>query len=286
MKNIFKRLTYIALSGVLLVSCDWDPDTFSELTDSPDPDATYFVQFKDAYGDINPTQIISLSPQGELLEIETDVVVAILGLPLSEALTINIAVDASSTATPDMYILESTSLTIPAGSVSASTPLTSVYDNMPIDEPVTLVLTLDAGGNNATVGTTITYTMLYPEICIPVTGTYRIEMHDSYGDGWQTNDPNGGNGIIVTIDGVVTEVGMCTDYQASPYEGCVAGDSFEATTFVEIPQPSFDVLWEFAGDTYGEISFEIYDPNDNLVFSRPQGVDTGGIKKLDFEVCQ
>ena len=97
---------------------------------------------------------------------------------------------------------------------------------------------------------------------------------------------NGGNGIIVTIDGEVTEVGMCTPYEPSPYEGCVEGDGFEATTFVEIPQPSFDVTWEFAGDWYGEISFEIYDPNDNLVYSWTAGQDRDGIRQLDFEVCQ
>ena len=39
------------------------------------------------------------------------------------------------------------------------------------------------------------YYLAYPVVCAPKPGVYTIDMHDSYGDGWQTNDPNGGNGI-------------------------------------------------------------------------------------------
>jgi hypothetical protein len=103
-------------------------------------------------------------------------------------------------------------------------------------------------------------------------GQYRIEMHDSYGDGWQTNDRNGGNGIMITIDGEVTEVAMCTVYTTS--EGyinfnqadfCVVGDYYDATGYVDIPAGASDVLWEFPGDWYGEISFEIYAPDGTLI---------------------
>ena len=157
---------------------------------------------------------------------------------------------------------------------------------MPIDEKVTIVLSLNVGENNATEGTTVTYSWLRPEICIPVTGTYTIDVHDSYGDGWQTNVNSGGGGIRVTMDGVVTEVGMCTAYEPSPYADCVEGDFYDATTFVEVPDPTGDIVWEFAGDWYGEIFFEIYDPSGNLVYTQPQSQDRGGYKVLDFEVCQ
>jgi len=79
------------------------------------------------------------------------------------------------------------------------------------------------------------YDFLRPAPCQPVPGIYTIEMIDSYGDGWQTNGGNGGNGIQVTLDGEVIEVGMCSPHEALPYEGCVEGPS-EATTFVEIPE--------------------------------------------------
>lgn len=103
-------------------------------------------------------------------------------------------------------------------------------------------------------------------------GQYRIEMHDSYGDGWQTNDGNGGNGIMITIDGEVTEMAMCTLYTTTPgyidfnqADFCVEGDYYDATGYVDIPAGASDVLWEFPGDTYGEISFEIYAPDGTLI---------------------
>ena len=33
----------------------------------------------------------------------------------------------------------------------------------------------------------------------PQMGTYVVEMHGPYGDGWQTDDSNGGSGMTVTL---------------------------------------------------------------------------------------
>ncbi len=104
-------------------------------------------------------------------------------------------------------------------------------------------------------------------------GIYTIDMHDSYGDGWQTDDGNGGSGIQITVDDEIIEFGMCSPYGSSnagtfadeAEGGCVPGDGTDATTTVEIPAGAGLVLWEFPGDQYGEISFEIYDPNGNLI---------------------
>jgi hypothetical protein len=227
---------------------------------------------------------VKLTPTG-FQQISTKVVVALLGSPLAQDLTVTLSADPSSTATPNMYTLGSTSLVIPAGKASATTTLTSVSANMPIGQVVNLVLNLSAGGNEAGTAAQVTYKLLRPVVCLPVPGVWRIEMHDSYGDGWQTNASLGGNGIKVTIDGVVTEVGMCSPYQASPYPNCVAGDYYNATAFVTVPDPSFNIKWNFAGDWYGEISFEIYDPSNNKVYSRPQVVDRTGGGDLPFQVC-
>lgn len=272
MKNIIKQLMIITVGVLTIFSCDYDDNEFDKLTNhAPDPNADFYVQFKDPTGDASKTLNIILTPTG-LQQISTDVVVGILGMPQDQDINVNISVDASSTATSSMYQLGATSIVIPAGQTAGSTTLTSISDNMPIDETVTIVLNLDAGGNTAGAGTKITYHFRRPEICLPVPGDYRVDMHDSWGDGWQTNTGGGGPGLQVTIDGVVTEVTL-----ASGYEG---------TAVVTIPDPSFSVSWFFPGDWYGEISFEIYDPSGNLVFSRAQAADRTGGGVLPFEVCQ
>src|SRR5690606_35619124 len=59
--------------------------------------------------------------------------------------------------------------------------------------------------------------------CSPEPGDYIVTMQDSYGDGWQTNGGNGGDGITIDIDGVIIEIGMCTPYEANDYD-CSEGD--------------------------------------------------------------
>lgn len=278
MKNIFKRLTYIALSGVLLVSCDWDNDAFTDLSNSPDPDATYYLQFKNTVDAFST----DFSATGDLVEIETTIDVGILGLPLSEATTVNISIDGSSTALPTMYELGSTSIVIPAGEVSASTTFNSIVEFMPIDETVTVVLNLDAGENAAPTGTQLTLSLFRPAPCSWLAGVYTINMVDTYGDGWQTTSGNGGDGIQVSVDGVVQEVGMCTPYEASPFADCVEGPS-EATAFITIPDGAQSVKWNFPGDWWGEIALSILDPNGVEVYKIAGGEGVAGL--MPFEVC-
>ena len=96
--------------------------------------------------------------------------------------------------------------------------------------------------------------------CPPAPGDYRVVMHDSYGDGWQTDDGNGGSGLQVTLDdGTVLEVGMCSPYLASDFT-CVEGDGYDAEDVITIPDGTKSADWYFPGDSYGEISFEIFSP--------------------------
>jgi len=120
-------------------------------------------------------------------------------------------------------------------------------------------------------------------LCAPKAGDYTIDMHDSYGDGWQTNSGGGGDGIQVSItdaDGVVTvtEFGMCTPYGDGSFldsEGCTPNDGFNASTSINIPEGTAEATWNFPGDAYAEISFEVYAPNGDLLLAVDLGASPG-----------
>lgn len=283
MKNILKQFMIIAVGTLLMVSCDYDETNFDALTNSPDPSATFYVQFKNAQQsfevDIDPA-----SGDTEA-EIQATITVAILGLPLANDLSVNLSVDPASTATPNMYVLGSSTVVIPAGSVSATTTITSVSENMPVGEVVTLVLNVDAGANNAPAGTTLTYNLLRPAPCSPIPGDYTVVMTDSYGDGWQTTNGDAGAGITVTVDGVlIAEIGMCSPYAASdfPCSGVPATSGFtNATATVTIPEGSLSAIWTFPGDWYGEIGYTITAPNGTS-YSVSTGNGVAGVIPLEF----
>jgi hypothetical protein len=134
--------------------------------------------------------------------------------------------------------------------------------------------------------TLFTPTISYFVICPPQPGEYRVVMHDSYGDGWQTNGGLGGNGITIDVDGVIQEVGMCTPYEANPYDNCTpSADGFDADedAIVTIPEGAIKATWTFPGDAYGEISFEIYGPGGELLLE--SGVGEAGAGVLGVTLC-
>ena len=277
MKNILKHFTLIAVVCLVASSCEYDETNLASLSNEVDPNATYYLQFQ--AGEL--ALEIGISPAGEPVEAEALVLVKLLGLPQDQDISVNLSVDGSSTATADMYELGSTSLVIPAGKVTASTTFTTVSENMPIGDVVKLVINMDSCANTATSGTQIIYDMLRPVPCAWIPGVYTVKMVDTYGDGWQTDDGNGGSGIQVTIDGVVTEIGMCSPYQASPFT-CVEGPNSAEDT-VEIPVGTQSVQWYFPGDWWGEIAFEIIDPNGVSVYKVNGGEGEAGF--MDFQVC-
>lgn len=119
--------------------------------------------------------------------------------------------------------------------------------------------------------------------CSPMPGDYLVLMFDSYGDGWQTDGGNGGNGISVDMDGTILEIGMCTPYEANDY-ACTAGDGSSAQVTVTIPEGTQSASWTFPGDQYGEISFQVYAPNGDLAFdSGGPGATAAGL--LPIVVC-
>lgn len=123
------------------------------------------------------------------------------------------------------------------------------------------------------------YQYVVPILCTPYPGEYRVVMHDSYGDGWQTNGGNGGDGIQVTLDGVVVQVGLCTPYGDGSWldiGDCTPNDGYEGEAIVTIPEGTEDAAWYFPGDQYGEISFEIYGPTGTLLWAVAEGEGAAG----------
>ncbi len=282
MKKIIKYITFLAAALLVTASCDYDDTNYDNLTKSVDPNATYYLQFKDA----TQTLVVVVDPgTGEILEeVSNSITVVMLGMPLDQDLTVNLASNSSSTATSNMYELSSSSVTIPGGSVSASITVTTIAENMPVDEEVSLILDITSE-NNATAGTALNYTLLRPGACLPLPGIYTIEMIDTYGDGWQTTGGNGGPGMTLSIDGTVTdEFGLCTPYEANTYD-CTA-ETAKGTTTVEIPDGTQVADWYFPGDSWGEISFKITAPDGTIYNwdSAANGKHPVGI--LDFKVCK
>jgi hypothetical protein len=131
--------------------------------------------------------------------------------------------------------------------------------------------------------------------CSPLPGDYTVDMHDSFGDGWQTDDGNGGSGIHVDIDGTIVVVGMCSPYGGSnigtemdPALGLCTGPAAtsgwtDATATVTIPEGTASATWTFPGDNWGEISFEVYGPGGEELFVGATGETEAGL--LPITLC-
>ena len=127
--------------------------------------------------------------------------------------------------------------------------------------------------------------------CSPASGDYTVEMHDSYGDGWQTNAGSGGDGISIDIDGTIVMMGMCSPYggaagtflESGAGTGCVENNGYDATGIVNIPVGTSSATWSWPGDAYGEISFEVYGPGGEELYVGAQGETATGL--LPITLC-
>jgi hypothetical protein len=101
--------------------------------------------------------------------------------------------------------------------------------------------------------------------CPPMPGTYTVDIHDSWGDGWQ------GKGILVTVDGVEQYIALCSTWGTFEQEGCLdgGGENRNDTYELVIPDGTQSWSWVWTGDSYpGECSFEIYKPDGTILFSK------------------
>ncbi|MEX6627447.1 hypothetical protein [Tenacibaculum salmonis] len=97
-------------------------------------------------------------------------------------------------------------------------------------------------------------------VCVPaspLTGDWKIEMFDNYGDGW-----NGGF-ITVTLDGVSTE------YKA---------EGSETSVTFNVPAGTSSLTWQYTtGSWESENTFKIYAPSGNIVSSEGPSPNPGAI---------
>lgn len=198
--------------------------------------------------------------------------------------TVSLGVDASSTAEPGQYSLNS--LTIPAGEFDATLVVTSNFEALPEAGSVDLVLNLtEIAGSSDTQfeNSTLSVTLFRECPEEPTPGVWTVNMQDTFDDGWQTDDGNGGTGLTCTLStGEVFEVGLCNPYVASPY-ACTDEFSSGSASFT-IPEGVESAEWFFPGDFYGEITFQVLAPNGNVVYSRELAEGGAGVFVIDF--CQ
>lgn len=204
--------------------------------------------------------------------------------------TISVEVDPASTATPDQYTISNSG--IPAGEFAGVITVQGNFDALPEEGTTQLILNLAdvTNSNDLTFGNeTITVTLFRQCDSTPTPGVWTINMEDSYGDGWQTDGGNGGNGITIDLDGTIIEVGLCSPYEGSDYD-CTGFDTVfdsdvldwtSGTATIEIPEGTQSATWFFPGDAYDEISFSIVAPNGNIVAQGGPGTPAGPIE-IDF----
>ena len=222
-------------ASAILSSCD--KETFSESSvNALDLNETaYYLQFVDA----SKSMETGVTLAGGLVEIETTVAVALMGVPQSTDITVDFAVDASSTIDATMYTFSANSITIPAGETSGSVVFTTVAANMPVAESLDLVLNMDAGVHNNPnpAGTQINYELLRIAFCPLVNGAADLVGSWAGTDGtfWASQITTVVNGADLDVTGV--SFPMMTGWWGEPI---VAGGTFTMTVagngFVDIPR--------------------------------------------------
>jgi len=269
-----KYISLIVIALLAFISCDEDLKVYDV------ENGQTLAQFSQVSGSI-PTPV-----DGATLEVTVGVTTK-----SDTDRTVTLGVDASSTAQPDQYSLNS--LTIPAGSFDATLVITSIFEALPDTGSVDLVLNLDDISGSSDVqfaNSTLTVNLFRECPEEPTPGVWTINMQDSYGDGWQTDTGSGGSGLTVTLDdGTVFEVGLCSPYgsAAGTFLGgsnCTPNNGFEGSATITIPSGTQSAEWFFPGDAYGEITFQVLAPNGNEVYSRAQGAGGAGVFVIDF--CQ
>ncbi|MGO4918286.1 hypothetical protein [Maribacter spongiicola] len=305
MKRYIKNLMMLSLVTTGFLACESSnktiDDVFAEVTrgavfrsTTPATEiAAQELSFSDPTASVSTTFEVEDNAQGGLLQ-DVQVYSAFNSAadPASSVAEVLINTIPASAFTTNADGLPGTTVTLTLGELAAASGLTPSDYTGGDSFTIRYVLNLTDGraftstNLNSTVSggsyfrSPFTYTI--PLVCPPIpptAGTWTIEMEDAYGDGWQTAG-NGGPGITITLnDGTVFEVGMCSPYEASPYD-CTPGTA-AATATIDIPVGTTTADWVFPGDTYGEISFKILTPNGNLAADSGLNPPAGAIA-IDF----
>jgi len=269
MKKIFKILFIYLAAGALFSACN-EETNFDKLTEGPDPNASYYLQFIDAAQSFET----GVTEAGGLKEVETTVAVVLMGMPQSEPITVNLTVDPTSTINADMYTLSATSITIPAGKTSGSVDLTTVAANMPVGETLKLVLTMNAGEHNSPNATAIKliYDLKRIEFCSLAGG-----IADLVGT-WAGDDAGYAvSDITAAVNGTELEVSNIGEAFIAHFWGetVISGGSFLMTVtgngLVDIPR-QYIFTTTYGGDPYdyeikGSGKWENCATNPRLLFT-------------------
>ena len=198
-----------------------------------------------------------------------------VGTTTPAAATVQLAANSNSTAIEGVhYEAIPSSVSIGQGEFVTSFTVVPLVEGITPGEPVILVV--DITNTAVETGLPQSFVLSLDRICDPYPGDWSVVMHDTWGDGWQTNDGNGGDGIQVTLDdGTVLEVGLCNPYVEVAYD-CTLEYS-EGTGIISIPAGTTKASWFFPGDAYGEISFEVYGPDGSLVYTSPLASPAGDL---------
>lgn len=246
MKNIYKIITLIVVTLFVTASCEYDDSNWDQQTKKVDANASYYVQFTDAA----QTAETSVSLSGALVDIETTVAITLMGVPQSQDITVNLNLDSSNTIDPNMYVLSSNSITIPAGQTSGSVTFKTVAENMPIGEIVKFALTLDAGEHNSPneKGLSLLYNLKRIEFCPLVNGsadfagswsvTSDLNTGSTANPAWYTEDgfsavANGSDKLDVTGIGVSFMQGF---WEENPVSGGTITMDIAGNGFITIPR--------------------------------------------------
>jgi len=209
MKNILKILFVFMATGALFISCENQDTNFDALTKAPDAKASYYLQFIDAAQSFET----GVTEAGELIDIETTVSVVLMGMPQSQDITVNFAVDPSSTITSGMYVMSANSITIAAGKTSGSVTFSTITENMPVGQTLELVLNMDAGDHNSPNpnGIKLDYSLKRIEFCPLENGVDDLVGSWSGDDAWYSSIiTTAASGADLEVSGM--SVGFINDF--------------------------------------------------------------------------
>lgn len=304
MKNIFRILLTIIISGAFFISCEEEETNFDALTTEPDAGAPFYVQFIDAAQKLES----GVTEAGELIDIETTVAVSIMGMPQSQDINVSFAIDPATTIDEGMYNMSGTSITIPAGGTSGSVTLSTITENMPAGETLQLVLNLDAGDNNSPSenGTKLTYDLTRLAFCPLENGVPDLVGTYSGNDG--QGDYTSGASVTASMNGTDLEFsaglgfGFIADFWA---ETVTTGGNFtmkiNGNGTIDIPrQYLFTTVYdgapydyEIAGTGKWEncddkpkiiLEYDIYYPGDEAGLAQTYSSYLGGIPYLTADL--
>jgi hypothetical protein len=163
-----------------------------------------------------------------------------------------------TSASPDQYTISN--LVIPAGSYSGTITISSNFDAIPEEGSTFLTLKLTGlAGASTTIYNGILEVELFRK-CPIVAGDYTFRLVDVYGDGWQ------GSHLTVTIDGVSQEIALTSYWDTD--QSYYGPEFYDFTYTVTVPEGTKTLTFSYtAGDYPEETYYEIYSPNDILIYA-------------------